>query len=62
MAIIIVTWWNGYECGRDQVPSGFKEILCNSCLAPMEVFVPEDWPPVEALCQRCDEEQGDDSI
>jgi len=62
MAIVVTRWWDGYECERGQVPAGFREVLCNSCLAPMGIFVPEDWPTIEALCRGCDEEQGDDSI
>jgi hypothetical protein len=62
VVIVIIRWWNGYECGRDEVSVGFREVLCNCCLAPMGIFVPEEWPRIEALCSRCDDEQGDDSI
>jgi hypothetical protein len=62
MVLVVTHWWDGYECERAEVPNGFKEVLCNACLAPMGMFVPEDWPRIEAVCQRCNDEPGDESI
>ena len=62
MVIVVTVWWDGYECERDQVPEGFREVLCNCCLAPMEIFVPEGWPRIEALCRACDVSSGEESV